>query len=383
MTEATIRPYRLAFGGLLALATAMGVGRFVYTPILPAMVDELGLTQSQAGLIASANFLGYLIGALIAALPMLAGSRRGWLIGGLFASGLTTGLMAFATTMPPFLLLRFAGGVASAFVLVFSSALVLDRLARAGHGSLASIHFAGVGAGIATSAALIAGLIALDATWDMLWIAGAAISLVATAAVAWMIPGGDDPTPNTAPAAGSGGRGLAVLIASYGLFGFGYVITATFIVAIVRGSAEIAPLEPVIWIIVGLAGIPSIAIWAMIDKRIGTLNAYVAACLVESLSVAISVMWQTPAMLVLSAVLFGGTFMAIVALGIAAARRMSDGNAQRILALMTASFGLGQIAGPAFAGVVFDMTGSFVWPSAIAALVLVVAGAMVRAFVPR
>src|SRR5580658_9502423 len=79
-----------AFGGLLAVAAGIGIGRFVYTPILPPMVEALGLSKSQAGLIASANFLGYLIGALLAALPTLAGSRRTWLLGALATSAITT-----------------------------------------------------------------------------------------------------------------------------------------------------------------------------------------------------------------------------------------------------------------------------------------------------
>src|SRR3954453_7407865 len=80
-----------ALAGLIALAVAIGIGRFVYTPILPPMIETLGLTRSAAGLIASANFLGYFIGALLAAMPNLPGSRRLWLIGSLAVSGITTG----------------------------------------------------------------------------------------------------------------------------------------------------------------------------------------------------------------------------------------------------------------------------------------------------
>ena len=82
-----------ALGGLLAIASGIGIGRFVYTPILPPMIQALGLSKSSAGLIASANFVGYLCGALLAARLSLPGSRRTWLLGALIASALSTGLM--------------------------------------------------------------------------------------------------------------------------------------------------------------------------------------------------------------------------------------------------------------------------------------------------
>src|SRR5919108_3331093 len=154
----TPRPFPLALGGLVALAAAIGIGRFVYTPILPLMVEDLGMTRGAAGLLASANFLGYLAGALLAATPAVLGSRRRWLMIALTVSALTTGAMAFASSNMAFLALRFAGGVASAFVLVFASALVLDRLSASGRPNLSAVHFAGVGTGIALSAVLVSGL---------------------------------------------------------------------------------------------------------------------------------------------------------------------------------------------------------------------------------
>jgi predicted MFS family arabinose efflux permease len=109
-------PVAVAIAGLVALAAALGIGRFVYTPILPVMAETLHLSKSQAGLIASTNLLGYLIGALLVATPRLPGSRRFWLLGSLGVSAVTTGTMGMVSSMPAFMALRFFGGAASAFV---------------------------------------------------------------------------------------------------------------------------------------------------------------------------------------------------------------------------------------------------------------------------
>jgi predicted MFS family arabinose efflux permease len=372
MTRAS--PIMLALGGLAALAAALGIGRFVYTPILPAMVDALGLSKSQAGLIASANFVGYLAGALIAATPQLPGSRRNWLLGALLVSSATTALMGAVSSLPAFLLLRLVGGAASAFVLVFASALVLDRLTAAGRGGLAALHFAGVGVGIAVSAALVAALTAVQADWRALWFCSGALSLLALLVVLALVR----PAAHAAVSAASTGAptrrpAIAPVVIAYGLFGFGYVITATFLVAIVRATPSVASLEPWVWMLVGIAAAPSVALWAMLARRVGVLHAFALACLAEAVGVAGSVLWSAPAAIVAAAALLGGTFMGITALGLMAARERSAADPRRVLALMTASFGLGQIVGPLFAGFLYDRLGSFTVASFAAALALLAA----------
>jgi predicted MFS family arabinose efflux permease len=369
-----------AIGGLLAIAAAIGIGRFVYTPIVPPMIEALDLSKAQAGLIASANFLGYLIGALLAAMPTLPGSRRLWLLCALTVSSLTTAAMGLSGTILTFLGLRFVGGAASAFVLIIASTVVLERLAKAGRSGLSALHFAGVGSGIAVSAALVAAMLLLGHDWRSLWLASGAVSLGALLAVAILLPDRAE-TPAPLPARGgdaAGDASLRRLIIAYGLFGFGYIITATFLVTIVRITPVIRGLEPVIWIVFGLAAAPSVALWAWIARRFSISAAFALACVIEAAGVVASVAWQTASGIVVAASLVGATFMAITALGLIQARAVATGDPRRALAMMTGAFGLGQIIGPAFAGIVSDSLGSFAVPSIAAAVALLLAAELAR-----
>jgi predicted MFS family arabinose efflux permease len=364
-------PLCLALGGLLALAAGIGIGRFVYTPILPPMVEALGLSKSEAGLIASANFAGYLAGALLAAIR-LPGSRRTWLIAALAANAACLAAMALTNSLAAFLALRFAAGLVSAFTLIFASALVLDRLAAAGRGRLSAVHFAGVGSGIAVSAALVATL----SDWRAMWLASAALALAAGVMV-WRLVPRDHPGSQIRAAAHRPPLppGFLPLATAYGLFGFGYIITATFIVAMVRGSRDIAHLEPVVWVMFGLSAAPSVALWTGLAARWGIRRTYAIAALVEAAGVAVSALWLTSATVIAAAVFVGGTFMGLTALGLLAARE-GEGDPRSRIALMTAAFSFGQILGPAFAGYLYDHTGSLAVPSWAAAAALVVSAAL-------
>ncbi len=163
---------------------------------------------------------------------------------------------------------------------------------------------------------------------------------------------------------------------AYGLFGFGYVITATFLVAIVRLTEEVRVLEPWIWILFGLAAIPSVTIWARLGERIGAMNAFAVACIVEAVGVAASVEWVTITGVCVSALLLGGTFMGLTALGFIAARALSAGNPHQAFGRMTASFGIGQMVGPTLAGFLSEQLGNFRVASLIAAGALLAAAAL-------
>lgn len=384
MKTASPSPLRLAFAGMIALAVAMGIGRFVYTPILPGMMEELGLSPADAGWIASANYLGYLLGALAAVGGWAHGRERLLMLAGLAATAVLTGLMGLGATMAAFLVMRFLAGLASAFVLVFMSSIVFGHLAATGRNDLQALHFGGVGLGIAASSALMAILVTGHAGWAAGWFWSAVISVCGFAVVALLVG-------STATANGADGRepplpkdrSLTKIIVAYGLFGFGYIVTATFLVAIVRQGGGGRVFEAVVWMVTGLAGIPSVWLWQKIAGRIGLYQAYAFGCLVEVVGVTASVAMGGHIGPLLGGFLLGGTFIAITALGLQTGRQLAPQAPRRILALMTASFGLGQIIGPIVAGLLAEASGDFFLASIVAAAVLLVSGAVIWSAAPK
>ncbi len=375
---AYIKPWRLALGGMLAMAAAMGIGRFVYTPILPMMVAEEGLSASQAGMIASSNFLGYLVGAMVAATAILKGSPRGWLLVALMASGLTTLVMAWMESYTGYLIVRFLGGMVSAWVLVFASSLVIARLTSIGRGALSAVLFGGVGVGIVMASLLTWLAVFWQSGWRGAWINNGTMALIATLLVAALVPAAQQDKVSPSAAGTGKERNINGLLLAYGLFGFGYIITATFIVQLVRSAAYSQQSEILVWILVGLTAAPSVWIWNRFAVRVGSSRAFSVACLALAAGVGASVLLPGMWGLLPGAVLLGGTFMGITALGLVEARARSAGDPRHTLAKMTAAFGAGQIIGPAVAGYMHDAFGSFLLPSLLASGLLLVAAWLMR-----
>src|SRR5919112_1413008 len=142
-------------GGILALAAAMGIGRFAYTPLLPAMQEAAGLDPTQAGLLAAANYAGYLVGALLVAVAVPASARIRILLVSASAVVATTALMATTTNLAAWSVVRFVAGLASAGVLVLATGIVLDDLRRQDQTTFSGWLFSGVGLGIVVSGVVV------------------------------------------------------------------------------------------------------------------------------------------------------------------------------------------------------------------------------------
>lgn len=284
----------LGFAGALMMASAMGFGRFSFTPILPGMMANVPLSAGDAGIVAAGNFAGYLAGAVLAAYSWGSGRERLVALSGLFATGALLLAMAAFNSVAAFTVIRFLAGIASALTMIFTSQIVIGHAVKAGRDNIQALHYGGVGAGIAISslAVYLIGVVfdGGGASWREEWIAGAVFSFLTFMLVFRILPAGP---PRHASAVTepplSWTRPLFLTTLAYGLFGFGYVITATFIVAIARMAAAGVFVEFLAWFITGCAAAVSLFLWKPLLRAQGLKRAFVIVLAVEAVGVFASV----------------------------------------------------------------------------------------------
>lgn len=344
----------LAICGLLTLAVAIGIGRFAFTPVLPMMQKDHGLTLRMAGLLASANYVGYFLGAL-SAIWIRVATRTVVRLSMLAVVILTIGM---GLTHDPWawIVLRILAGVASAWILIFASAYILEQLAAQGRKQLGGVVFGGVGFGIAVAGALCLLFVNIgwdaDRTWIALGGAGLAVGIVC-----W--PGYRDAIAvrATAKTAAPELRLLdhAAVIACYGIFGFGYIITGTFLPAMARQSMPDPSVFGWAWPIFGAAAFVSTLFAGGLSTRFSNRRIWASSHAVMAFGVAVPVLLPGMAGIVLSALCVGGTFMVATMTGIQEARILAPQHAPRLMAAMTTAFAIGQILGPLLVSAVSGM----------------------------
>ncbi|MBO1015540.1 YbfB/YjiJ family MFS transporter [Achromobacter sp. SD115] len=341
----------LAWPAALALAAAMGIGRFAFTPVWPLMAQEDGLSLAQGGWLASANYAGYLLGALAAVVWPIR-RLRGTLAASLLAVALLTLAMPLWHGMAVWCALRLAAGYASASAFICVAAWRAVPAGDPREADASAVTFAGVGAGIALTGLACLALAAWNARADTVWMALGGLALTLSA-IAW--PGLRRPSVAAATSTASAAsavrlpRDIPRLALHYGVFGVGYIIPATFLPAMAK---EIIP-DPAIfgwaWPLFGLAAAVSCLLVPRLARGRDSVQVWRAAQALMALGMVAVALWHHIAAVIQAALLVGGTFMVITQAGMMAARRSAGASAPRAAALMTAAFAAGQILGPLLA----------------------------------
>ena len=361
MNDQTAR-LKVLSAGIFSLLLTLGVARFAYTPLLPLMQQQAGLGVAQAGWLAAINYAGYLSGALLASqISSLVLKDRLYRIGMVLAI-VSTLVMALTTNVWVWALSRYVAGLTSSAGMLLGTGLILNWLIRHHQRSELGIHFAGIGLGIAgCSAAVMLMHPALD--WRAQWFAFTAMGCVLLyPALAWL------PPPDQTGLTASGQKMvdkppsplyLRLFMAAYFCAGFGYVVSATFIVAIVNHLPGLDGRGNLVFLAIGLGAAPACINWDFIARRTGDLNALILAAVLQIVGILLPVMVGGLAAALLGALLFGGTFIGMVSLVLSMAGRYYPTRPAKMMGKMTLSYGVAQIIGPAITGQLALRLGSY------------------------
>ena len=390
--------FSTALFGMLVLTLGMGLGRFLYTPMLPVMMAEGSFSFSQLSWIASGNYAGYLAGSLLfsfGAFHQLS-RLRPFLLASALASGLLILAMAWLLPFILVLLIRVLAGVASAGMLIFGSMLIMQHTR---HPFVLAALFSGVGIGIALGNEYVLAGLHFDLSSQTLWQGAGALSGMMLIALTLLMPSKKHAiTPMPLAKTEQQIMSWWLLAILYGLAGFGYIIVATYLPLMAKDAGS-PLLTAHLWTLVGLSIVPGCFGWLWAAKRWGALPCLTANLLVQAICVLLTLASDSPLLLIISSLGFGGTFMGGVinivtkrptkanvqasfgkssfggttSLVMTIARQLSVPGNLNLLGFVTLIYGIGQILGPALTSMLGNGTSALAGATLCGAAALFIA----------
>lgn len=369
-------PTRQAARLALGTASALGLARFAYGLLLPAMRDDLHWSLAQAGSMSTANGLGYLFGASVTAVAVRRFGTAATFRWGMVLTSVALAATAASDDYPALLAARAVAGAAGAAVFIVGGVIASHIATRAGSGVPITVYFAGAGLGIVVCALVVP---PLGGHWRLAWAALSAVAvLAALASWATAAAGQDEP-------AATGGRvrvrplwGIAL---AYLLFASGYITYITFLSAYLTERHALLGQVMLTWATLGLAVVAAPALWSGPIGRWPGTRALTASLGLLGGGAALALAAPALPVILASAVVYGATFMAVPAAVTGLIRRHTPPADWTVtLAAFTTLFAIGQAAGPWLAGLVADHTATgatLAWTAVVcaaAALVGAVAG---------
>ncbi|MDZ7705651.1 MAG: YbfB/YjiJ family MFS transporter [Trueperaceae bacterium] len=382
MTGRGVMEGRVARALLLSLgpAVSLGLARFAYALILPAMRDDLGWSYAEAGAMNTANALGYLAGALLSApLAMRLGNRRIFWVAMLIT---TLGLLISGLTPNYLLLLTFRTLVGfSGAVTFISGAALASRLAvgAAGGSFIVGLYFGGVGLGIVTSGVGLPLLLERGTdTWPLAWLVLGGLGLVATFVgrhTALSLPELERRPQGSRSGAFETTLWLWPAALAYFLFGLGYITYMTFVIAFLRDQGTGTAQVSFFWLVLGLSTALSTFVWGRALDKMRSGYALALILLLNAVGAGIPLLSTTLAGLLASAVLFGSSFLSVVSAVTTIVRNTLPQHAWTgSIAFFTVLFSVGQTLGPLLSGALADRSGDLRSGFLLSALLLLVGG---------
>ncbi len=356
------------------MLVVLGVARFAYTPMLPLMREQAGLGMGAGGWLAAANYAGYFTGVFLCGRVNDLGLKDHLYRAGLVMAVISTVLMAVASDELAWSVSRFVAGMSTAFGMILGGGLVMNWLMRNGHRPELGIHFSGIGLGIVMCSLMVL-VFAETLDWRGNWLALALLgALLVIPAWVWL-PRPLPQSPSGAMAGDMKDRPPTPLVRSllmgfYFCAGVGFVVTSTFIVAIVNALPGLEGSGFWVFLIVGCAAAPSCILWDLVVRRIGPINALFLASLLHIAGILLPLAGGGVLGPLLGAVCFGVTFAGIVSMVMGIAGRFYPTRPAKMMSTLTIAYGIAQITAPALTGWIGEVTGSYAAGLYIAAVAM-------------
>ncbi|HBC35999.1 MAG TPA: MFS transporter, partial [Marinobacter adhaerens] len=354
-----IETIKVLVASVIAVVVMVGIARFSYTPMIPEMVAALGLSKSVVGMLATVNYAGYLTGAvLITRISDLGLKVRLYQLG-LVVAVVSTVLMGYTTNVWVWSILRFISGLSTSAGMLLGAGLLMSWLIKNNQKSELGVFFSGIGLGIVLTA-VVAELIKDPFTWDQQWVIYGLVALgLLLPAWRWMPDYRACALPKTgaAKAGDERSRFIRILQLAYFCAGVGYVVTATFLVAIAESMPELQGQGWLVWLIAGLAATPACWLWDVFSRRWGQWLALYLAYTLNSVSILMLIVNTSFASVMLSSVIYGASFIGIVSMMLAMVGRVFPENPSRPMSRLTFSYGIAQMIAPAVVGYLADVEG--------------------------
>ena len=340
----------ILLAGIIALIIGVGVARFVFTSLLPPMLENY-LTISFAGVLASINYVGYLAGSIFAVFIKDINTKVKFFRFGMFLAVITTLMLGITTSDIIWVISRILAGFGAAMALVVGSAIVMNKLNIQNKTKAMGIHFSGIGFSILISDLIVRIVFYFNGTWQLSWIVLAIFAFVMSFYSMYILSYDNEVKQNSvkhhidkklfSPF-------VIILIMAYFCEGVGMVVQGTFLPDIINSLEGLEGFGSFTWTLVGFAGIPSCIIWMMLAHKYGSVNIIILAMFLQVIGIMISALTNNIYLNLFSGILYGGTFVGLVALFMNLGGKLAGNNPVMLMGALTTAYGIGQVTAPLY-----------------------------------
>ncbi|WP_375724685.1 YbfB/YjiJ family MFS transporter [Arcobacter sp. KX21116] len=373
----------IILAGILALIIGVGVARFVFTSLLPPMLEDY-LTVRVAGILASVNYMGYLAGSIFAVFIKDIYAKVKFFRLGMILCVLTTLILATTQNETLWLVSRIIAGFGAAMGLVVGSAIVMYKLKIDNKTKAMGIHFSGIGFSILVTDLIVRAVFYFHGTWQEAWLVLTIFAFFASFYPMYILSFGK--RINTGVVEHHFDKKLftpfvILLIMAYFCEGIGMVVQSTFIPDIINSLEGLQGYGNLTWTLVGLAGIPSCIIWMNLAHKYGSVNIIIISMLLQVIGILISALTNNMYLNLLSGILYGGTFVGLVALFMSLGGKLAGANPVILMGALTTAYGIGQVLAPLYSVALIEKFGNYDYALYLTAFI--VFGGVVLLFISK